>query len=249
MRNKLYWGLAILIILIIGVTVVMLSRTTDTEPRKVYIDVDPPNADKPSVKDLVETDKFVKWFEQNKDTLVSNHTEQVKSDMPDEQASDKTPDWNLLTPEQQKQIYAQFYTQFGLKVPPSGYHYHWKKPGVPYLDENGNPVLHRLDEPIVKVNMGIGFAPTLEELEKYKELMFNKGVAKSRGDSDEANKIQAEMDALEASAQRIRPLTVSSNTQTSEAQSKARSSRSKKMREALREHGLEHLISYELWDK
>ena len=44
MTRRFYWGLAILIILLIGVTVVMLTRTTDTEDKPIvnkYIDREP----------------------------------------------------------------------------------------------------------------------------------------------------------------------------------------------------------------
>lgn len=41
MTRRIYWGLAILIVLLIGVSVVMLTRTTDTEPKVVYSDVEP----------------------------------------------------------------------------------------------------------------------------------------------------------------------------------------------------------------
>ncbi|MYF98756.1 hypothetical protein F4212_06410 [Candidatus Poribacteria bacterium] len=41
MRKKMIWGSAILIILLIGVSAVLLMRNTDTEPEKVYKDVEP----------------------------------------------------------------------------------------------------------------------------------------------------------------------------------------------------------------
>ena len=41
MKRKLYWGLAILITGLIGVSIVMLTRTTDTEPKIIYKDVEP----------------------------------------------------------------------------------------------------------------------------------------------------------------------------------------------------------------
>ncbi len=44
MKSRLYWGLAILILLV-AVSVVMLTRTTETEPRNVYTDVDPSKTD------------------------------------------------------------------------------------------------------------------------------------------------------------------------------------------------------------
>ncbi len=36
MKSRIYWGLAILIILLVGVSVVLLTRTTDTKPEFVY---------------------------------------------------------------------------------------------------------------------------------------------------------------------------------------------------------------------
>ena len=36
MTRKIYWGIAILIVLLLGVTAVLLTRTTDTEPNPVY---------------------------------------------------------------------------------------------------------------------------------------------------------------------------------------------------------------------
>ncbi len=36
MKRRMYWGVAILIILLIGVSVFMLTRTTETEPKIIY---------------------------------------------------------------------------------------------------------------------------------------------------------------------------------------------------------------------
>ena len=246
MKNRIYLGLAIIIILVIGVSIVILTQTTDTKDITVYTDVDPSKRGQPSTKKLAETDKFTEWFEENKTELVSDDSEWVEGDIPDRHESNKFPDWHSLTPEQKQQIYDQFYIQFGLKVPPRGYDYHWKKAGVPYLDENGKPVLRRLDEPAVRVRMGIGFAPTLEEWKRYSKLLDDQGWADSRGDVAEVDQIQSEIDALEASAQRMRPLSVVASGQTTEARLKARSFSKEKFNAALREHGLAHLISP--WD-
>ena len=43
MKGRIYWGVAILIILLIGAFVFMLMRNTDTEPEKVYKDVVEPS--------------------------------------------------------------------------------------------------------------------------------------------------------------------------------------------------------------
>lgn len=46
MTRRIYWGLATLIILLIGVSAFLLLQNTDTEPKRVYIDVEP-SMDKP----------------------------------------------------------------------------------------------------------------------------------------------------------------------------------------------------------
>ena len=247
MNKKLYWGLAILIILLIGTSVFMRLHNTDTEPDKVYKDVEPSKVGS-SDKKLAESKNFTDWWEENGATLVSDDKEQVKSNMPDkhEQAANKFPDWHSLTPEQQKHIYDQFYVQCGVPPPPKGYEYRWKDRWVPLLDENGNPVLHKIGDPIVEVRMGVDFAPTKEEYEEWKALDEAWGWAEARGDIAEAKRLKAERDALEASAQRMRPIGVGTMSIGREAKSKSRSFSRKAYNDALREHGLEHLISP--WD-
>ena len=247
MSKKLYWGIATLTILLIGVSVFFLMRNTDTEPTKVYKgDVKPSKEGRTSAKKLSETGKFTKWFEENKGTLVSDDSEQVKGRMPDKQEADNFPDWHSLTPEQQQHIYDQFYIQLGLKVPPRGYTYDWKERGVPYLDENGNPVLRRLDEPVIRIRMGIGFAPTKQEFERYNQLKEARWQAKRRDDVGEVARLDAEIEILKASAQGMRPLSVGAGWMNAEGASKSRRMAKEKFNAALREHGLEHLISP--WD-
>ena len=248
MTRRIYWGIATLIILLIGVSAVLLLRNTDTEPVKVYRDVDPLKANDPSAKNLSETDKFNEWWEANKAMLVSDDSKQANDSNPDSQESNKFPDWQSLTPEQQQQIFDQFYVQFGLEVPPKGYDYVWKDAGIPHLDENGKPMLRRLDEPVIDIEYGIGFAPTLEEFKKYKEIDEAWGWAEARGDTSEAQRLKSELDALTASVQRMRPLFVSSTSTNSEQKSKSDRMAKEAMRKSLREYGLEHLISYGLWD-
>ena len=58
MKSRIYWGVAILIVLLIGVSVFMLIRNTDTEPIKVYkVDVDPKkHVEKTEVGDTAAVD-------------------------------------------------------------------------------------------------------------------------------------------------------------------------------------------------
>ncbi len=254
MNSKHYWGIAALIVFVIaagGFIYWQLSEIQDVERQQV--------------ETLAETEKFKKWWKEHN---APPKNDSAEGSMPDEttdtgkrvdagvsaeksedvQEADKFPDWDSLTPEQKQHIADQFYVQFGLEPPPDGYDYHWKDAGVPYLDENGKPVLRRLDEPIVEIEMGIGFAPTLEEFERWEKLYDDQGWAEARGDVDEAKRLKAEMDALEASVQRMRPLTVSAYGSTAEAKSKSDRFATEKMCAALREHGLAHLISHEAWD-
>ncbi|MDE0634479.1 MAG: hypothetical protein OXI43_01315 [Candidatus Poribacteria bacterium] len=190
-----------------------------------------------------ETGEATRISDNRKAEQVAAESQQADGSLPTGQQAGKFPDWHSLTPEQRQQIADQFYIQFGLEVPPRGYDYHWKEPGVPYVDANGNPVLRRLDEPLIEVEMGIGFAPTLEEFKRHKQLMDAWIAASGSGDVAEEARLQAEVEALEASAQRMRPLSAMSISTTAEQKSKARSLRKEKYNAALREYGLEHLIN------
>ena len=156
---------------------------------------------------------------------------------------DDFPDFWSLSPEHQQQIFDQFYLQHGLKPPPKGYKYRWKDMGVVLLDENGDPVLQKEGEPWVEIKYGIGFAPTLEEFERYEKLQDDQGWAESRGDVAEAERLKAEIEALEASVQRMRPLSAMATAIGDEAASKMSRRRREKLNAALREYDLEHLIS------
>ena len=215
-------------------------------------------------KALAETEEFQQWWEERQETEQPAVSEVPKSDMvsedvgisdtvsapPEDQQPEAQqgdfPDFWSLSPEEQQQIYDQFYIQHGLKPPPKGYKYVWKDEGVARLDENGNPILLEEGDPWVEIKMGIGFAPTLEEYERYEQLREDHGWAESRGEVAEAERLAAEIEALEASVQRMRPISKmwiwSGPTGT---QDEARSWRiaREKYNAALREHGLAHLIN------
>lgn len=156
---------------------------------------------------------------------------------------DNTPDFWSLPVEERQRIIDQFYHQRGLNPPPKGYKYRWKEIGVPLLDENGDPVLQKEGEPWVEIRMQVGFAPTLEEYEKYQQLQEDQGWAESRGDVAEVERLTAEIEALEASVQRMRPVHFMTTAVGNEAKEKSSRRTKEKLDAALREHGLEHLIS------
>lgn len=207
---------------------------------------------------LTETKEFLQWWEKRQETGPPAVSEVPPSDTvseadspeavsvstpPEEQQGDFPPDFGSLSPEEQQKIFDQFYLQHGLKPPPRGYKYRWKDIGVPLLDENGNPVLQKEGEPWVEIEYGIGFAPTREEYEKYEQLQEDQGWAESRGDVAEVERLTAEIEALEASVQRMRPLGATSIAVGDEATSKMSRRSREKLNAALREYDLEHLIS------
>ena len=241
MRKKMYWGIASLF-LIIGVVGVffMLQPDSDTEPDQRYIV--PSEAE---LKNAREARKPPTGASPNGHLHGDeSHDESHQTPIVEvSQETDKTPDFWSLSSEVRQKIFDQFYIERGLPPPPPGYMYRWKARDVPLLDENGNPVLHKKDEPIVEIRMEIGFAPTLEEFKKYNELFDAQGWAEADGDTAEAERLKAEMDALEASVQRMRPVHVMTSWIGAEAKSKASRVAREKLNAALREYGLAHLIS------
>ena len=59
MKRRMYWGVAILILLLIGVSVFLLSRTTETEPEEVYNPLTPSEKEQVdrNIQDAIEKSK------------------------------------------------------------------------------------------------------------------------------------------------------------------------------------------------
>ncbi|MCG9133487.1 hypothetical protein J5I95_17590 [Candidatus Poribacteria bacterium] len=178
-------------------------------------------------KKLSETDEFQQWWKERHATPPSDATEPPKSEVVeavetfaspvnapsvDEAETENFPDFWSLSVEERQRIFDQFYIQHGLKPPPKGYEYVWKDEGVARLDEDGNPILLKKGDPWVEIKMGIGFAPTLEEYERYKQLREDHGWAVSRSEVAKAERLAAEIEAFEASVQRMRPISSSLST-------------------------------------
>lgn len=243
--NRLFIGALAFFILCVGGSLLYMRHVEQSETVK-----------------LAETEDFLRWWKQRQETGPPTVSEVPQSDTVSEAKSTEEfaktasetetpaadeqgdfPDFASLSPEEQQQIYDQFYLQHGLDPPPQGYKYRWKDIGVPLLDENGDPVLQKEGEPWVTINYGIGFAPTREEYEKYEQLQEDQGWAESRGDVAEVARLTAEIEALEASVQRMRPLGATSIAVGAEANSKKDAAMDAKFNAALREYDLEHLIS------
>ncbi|RKU21059.1 hypothetical protein C6499_22845 [Candidatus Poribacteria bacterium] len=208
-------------------------------------------------KALVESEDFLQWWHERnaKEKAVAAEVVEAETDTGGHVHADEGGQGQELppfepseySPEELRQIFDQFYTQRGLKPPPPGYDYRWARKNVPLLDENGNPILHKIGEPIVELEIRVGFAPTLEEYERLNRLYIEKARAKKKGQVATANEIDAEIEALTASAQRERPFIKRATRLASREEYENDPKKTERvMREvldaALREYGLEHLI-------
>ena len=248
MKSRMKWGVAILILLLVTAAVFVILREiadnrelndqlTEAEELVEQINQRKISENKQSPKESVDDSQQID--NRNGDNLSDARE---TDGTPDVQETDGIPDWSSLTPEQRQAIFDQYYIQIGLKPPPPGYRYRWKAENVPLLDENGDPVLHKTGEPEVHIKMGLGFAPTREELEEYEQLKRDMNLALASGDVAEKDRVLAEMEAFEASVRRMRPVHAGTLATNSEEISKSHRVTREKLRAALREYGLGHLI-------
>ena len=64
--------------------------------------------------------------------------------------------WDYLSPEQQRQLDVEYYAQFGLNPPPEGHRYSFQdvSKGILNLDEEGNAIIVKIDDPLIKKSFG-----------------------------------------------------------------------------------------------
>ena len=253
MRNKLYWGIAILIVLVIAVGGFVFVHQWQ-EIRELEAELD--KSDKPVTKDdLPPADPGFKWVPHG------NHFHQVPIDAPDEWQGEPHTDhvpsevvsvdphvhkWAELSLEDRKQLVEVFYSERGLKPPPEGYEYRWKSADVPMLDDNGQPILHPIGEPIVEVETGIGFAPTPAQYQRYKALKTQYNQHMQSGNIAEAKQIAADIALLEKEAEGeipiIRVILKSSGLSDEQVKEKMRQAADSVRRSAYESHNLGYLL-------
>lgn len=210
-----------------------------------------------TAKALAESDDFLQWWQERtaKEKAVAAEVVEAETDTGGHVHADEGGQGQELppfepseySPEELQQIFEQFYTQRGLKPPPRGYDYRWARKNVPLLDENGNPILHKIGDPIVELEIRVGFAPTREEYERLNQLYIEESRAKKKGQVATANKIAAEIEALTASVQRERPFIkrvtrLAPREEYENDPKKSQRVAKEMLNAALREYGLEHLI-------
>ena len=151
-----------------------------------------------------------------------------------------------FTPEELIAMDKAFYTQQGLKPPPRGYQYLFDGVNQVRRDEAGNPVLHKIGDPVITIRIEKGFAPTREQLQRYDQLIDDQGRAESTGDTARAAEIAEEIKRLELASRGDVPamsysLMVPGYMDYDAAERKADTMAREALYNARREMGLEHL--------
>ena len=64
--------------------------------------------------------------------------------------------WDYLSPQQQRQLEEERYAEHGLNPPPEGYRYSFQDvhKGILNLDEKGNAIIVKIDDPSIKKSFG-----------------------------------------------------------------------------------------------
>ena len=264
MRRKLYWGIAVLIIILfVAGNFLLIQRSIETEPDVVFEPLSPEVI--PKINDDIAERKV-------EDTVKSPPSGEAE-----ENGYWHGDHWHKTQPPPlqgkklhiKKEFYAslglvhfitvskvvmlptekEFYS-LGLVPPPKGFYYRMHTDNTPVLGENGKPRLFTYYEPVFSVFTRIDFAPTPEQYAHYQKLVSELEAAYRNKDDVEYARITAKIEKFEASAQaEIPDFTYSVGVpthlyETGAYQNEIRR-RAKEMRAKLYEEwGLGHLPAY-----
>ena len=271
MLLRKYWiPLLVFIVAIVGVSLYYLQTRPPKEPVKIYKVVEPvEKSTEQSTAEVVEGETDTGGhFHEDGTWHEGPHDPQASVDegplSPEDAQTLETIDWENLTPNdimyllnkkrwphltqaQRETVHREFYAQsVGAEPPPEGYYYRIYDDGTLVLDENGKPRQFKEGEPIITIKKVIGFAPTREQYQRYKELTKSYHRAYNAGTYAEADRIQAEIEQLEAEAQGKVPVAFSSiMSPVSRGEADLAAARSKvdaAIDEAYREMGLGYMV-------
>ena len=246
MNRKMVRGIITLMALVgIAGFFLLIGQNTDTEPKEIYnvpeFDVSQkiPEVTKLSPGDTAQGGHWHdgEWHEEP-------HTTPMPTVEPSVEPHVHT--WTELSLEERKQLVEIFYRERGLKPPPEGYEYRWASADVPMLDDNGEPILHPIGEPIVAVETGIGFAPTPAQYQRYKALQVQYSQHMQQGNIVEAEQIAADIALLEKEAEGeipiIKVFLKSSGLSHEQVKEKMRQAADSFRRSAYEAHNLGYLL-------
>ncbi|MYB63404.1 hypothetical protein F4X73_01825 [Candidatus Poribacteria bacterium] len=208
MRNKVIWGFAILIILLIGVSVFLITRNTETDPEIVYrpltpeekkeVDrniqeiIDKAKKDQPPIAEVeVEKPQPVENpvpVPRNSGAGIIPNYGLVELENPTlnkwiRLRTTNVPgidiDWASLSPEELADTIAKL--ERGEISAPEGYYYRKTVPdssGELILDENGYPMIHKKGEYVISVLWTMEFRPPPDVWEEYDRITDRKSFLK-----------------------------------------------------------------------
>ena len=227
MKKQMKWGLATLILLLgIAAVFLLMDNDTETEPEmtlgqptkdllKQGVNM-PQQAETPVAVDelppVVPPNEHPSGPHRHEDDTVHNPAQVTNDPYPDrhipfQKSFGTLPEaWTKLSLEERMNVRVQELNNFGFLDTPSGYSIRLRDTkGLLDLDENGNPILHKDYEPYFRVVTEIGFAPTREEYERYKEMQREYTQAHGWGQTAEAERINAELKAFRQACYREIP--------------------------------------------
>ena len=165
-------------------------------------------------------------------------------------SAEQTPlnaiDMSKLSSEEYEQVMIQFYQQAGVAPTPEDYEYLWEAPWVVKRGVSGEPVLHKIGDPIINIFYIKGFAPTPEQHARYQDLVRVHNDAVSDGDTIAVEQALQKMSNLQDEAQGDLPV-VDSTLKVPDSMNlaAAKENERQKVKEALdaayAELGLSHL--------
>lgn len=179
-------------------------------------------------------------------TSITSNAELLPSTEP-QKDSESILNFHELPEETQQRIFDEFYTRLNLEPPPIGYDYLWKDIDVPQLDVNGKPIFHKIGDPIIELEMGEAFTPTLEEYELLQIYDAEIGWQTLQGETAKVEELKKERDELYEQCFRIRPklgmiLWVVPRAEREADPNRARRIAEKALKDKLIEEGYAYLI-------
>lgn len=236
MNRKMYWGLGILVTLIIsfGAFVFYNQYTQIQHPHEIT------SEDLAGLTWQQRTDKLypalklssLDWENLTDDEIVTllNRKEQ----------------WNSITQDQRDTVVREFYKRELGMMPPEGYFYVCNPGGSVKLGEDGLPIYYKYGEPVFKIGTRIGFRPTREQIIIHKKLDDLYVDAINNGDQETAETILSEIRALEEQAVGELPLITASTQPPPEGlnRSEWRRKLSERAREEYKKMGIEYVYNY-----
>ncbi len=213
MKSRIYWGLAILIVLLIGVSVVILTRTTDTEP-PIVIDRGDVGLSKNSINDLNLTPD-------DSHDIDESDIEKPDVDLTDQSGGKSyiviAEDENgndvsvRISPDHLEKLNKEAGSKFYKNIrgvsgpPPKGYKYRILPDGKVKRDEAGNPMTYKIGDPIFEVILRNKFAPTLDQYNKLKSLEQEASHAIQNGNYDKYDNISDQISTLRKESKGLLP--------------------------------------------